>query len=102
MREDDLGPFAAADGLIAKMRQQPAGLMTDLEQDHLLNEACRNLAKMRNLSVGEAAELLAEFNEGNQLAIQCSQQFAVVSAYGRILAVFSRSALRGVVHPESN
>jgi hypothetical protein len=102
MRDEDLAPFAVADGLLAKMSQQPAGLMTDLEQDYLLDEACRNLAKVRNVDVGGAAELLATFNEENQLTIQCSAQFAVVSAYGRILAVFSRSELRGRVHPASN
>lgn len=102
MRDDDLAPFAVADGLIAKMSQQPPGLMTDLEQDYLLDQACRNLDKIRNLDIGEAAELLADFNEENQLTIQCSAQFAVVSAYGRVLAVFSRSELRGRVHPASN
>jgi hypothetical protein len=102
MRDEDLVAFAVADGLIAAMSQQPAGMMTDLEQDYLLDQAYRNLAKIRNLDIGGAAELLADFNEENQLAIQCSSQFAVVSAYGRILAVFSRSELRGRVHPASN
>jgi hypothetical protein len=102
VREDDLAPFAIADGLLAKMAQQPRGRMTDLERDYLLDQGRRSLAKIGDLTLDEATELMADFCEENQLTIQCSDQFAVVTAYGRILAVFARSELRGRVHPGSN
>jgi hypothetical protein len=102
LRDEDLAPFAVAAGLLAKMATQPSGQMTDLEQDYLLDEARRSLAKIGDLTLAEATELLADFYEENQLTIQCSAQFAVVCAYGRVLAVFGRSELRGRVHPASN
>jgi hypothetical protein len=102
VRDDDLAPFAIADGLVAAMSEQPASMMTSLEREYLLAEAARNLAKLGDLTVDEAARLLAEFTEENQLRIQCSEKFALVAAYGRLLVVFGRSELRGRVHPASN
>ena len=102
MRGDDLAPFAVADGLLAKMAQQPRGRMTDTELNYLLDQAGRQLAHAGDLTLDETAQLLSECTEANELTIQCSDKFAVVTAYGRLLVVFARVELRGRCHPESN
>ncbi len=102
MRDDDLAPFAVADGLLARMASAPVTGMTDVEQDYLVEQARQHLARIGDLTPGEAARLLNDFHAENQLTIQASDRLAVVTAYGRLLAIFARCELRGRCHPERN
>jgi hypothetical protein len=101
VRDDDLARFAADDGLLARIQQRPSG-MSDQEREFLLDRAREQLAKAGDLTLEEAGQLLRNFSLENRLTIQCGQQFACVSAYGRLLYVTARSALRGACHPDMN
>jgi hypothetical protein len=47
MKDEDLEVFAVADGLLAKMADQPpAGQVTDTERQWMLDQARDNLAKL--------------------------------------------------------
>jgi hypothetical protein len=101
MREDDLAHFAPADGLLARIRQRPSG-MTEAEREYLLHQASAQLARTVDLEPAEARRLVEPMTADNQTTIQCGQQFACVSAFGRLLVVFARVELRGRCHPDLN
>jgi len=102
LRDEDLAPFAVADGLLAKMAAQEAGRATDEERQWMLDHARENLARVAGISLEAAGrELHAAALQGH-LTEQYSDTFAVVSLKGRILYCMARHALRGCAHPERN
>ena len=102
MRDDDLTPFAIADGLLAKMEQQEPGRATDAERQWMLDKARRALVRVLDVTPEQAGRVLHSAALRGDLTEQYSAQFAVVTLEGRILYVMSRHALRGAVHPEHN
>jgi hypothetical protein len=49
VKQDDLAPFAVADGLLAKMNANPTGA-TDSERQWMLDHARENLARVLGIS----------------------------------------------------
>jgi hypothetical protein len=101
VRDDDLAPFAVADGLLARIAADP-GHMTTAECDYLLIMGARILARAADLSGEEAYRLLHPFTPENRTTIQCNREFACISAFGRLLYVINRHDLAGRCHPERN
>jgi hypothetical protein len=101
MRDEDLAPFAVADGLLAKMAEQPAGMVTDSEREWMLDHARKTLARVLNISEDAAGRELHAALQGH-VTEQYSDTFAMVALQGRILYCMARVALRGAVHPERN
>jgi hypothetical protein len=101
MKEEDLEQFAVADGLLARIAARP-GRMSHAERTYLLDQAARTLARVGDLTVEEAERTLYPFTSENPTTIQCGEQFACVSAWGRLLYVIARSELRGICHPDAN
>jgi hypothetical protein len=101
VRSDDLAPFAVADGLLARVQQRPSG-MTGQERMELLSRAREALATATDVTAEDAGKLLTDCALEGELTIQCGDQFAVVSAWGRLLTVMARVELRGVCHPDAN
>lgn len=103
MRDDDLEVFAVADGLLAKMEDQPpAGQVTDTERQWMLDQARENLARVLNVSPEVAGRELHAAAVRGEVQEQYSAHLAMVSLGGRILYVVSRVGLRGAAHPERN
>jgi hypothetical protein len=101
VRSDDLAPFAVADGLLARIQQRPSG-MTDQERLELLDRAREALAKQADLTPKVAGRLMHQAAAEGEFTIQCGDQFAIVTAWGRLLTVMARVELRGVCHPDAN
>ena len=101
LRDEDLAPFAVADGLLARIAAEPTG-MTEAERDYLLVRGAKMLARVADLSGEEAYRLIHPFTPENQTTIQCGREFACISAFGRLLFVTNRRDLRGACHPERN
>jgi hypothetical protein len=101
VRADELAPFAVADGLLAKMRENPTGA-TDAERQWMLDHARENLARVLSISPDAAGRELHSAARAGNLTEQHSETFAVVSLQGRILYCMARVALRGAAHPERN
>jgi hypothetical protein len=101
MRDEDLEQFAVADGLLARMAAEPSH-MSEAEKDYLLLQGARMLARVADVSGEEAYRLIYPFTEENRTTIQCSREFACISAFGRLLFVVNRRDLRGLCHPERN
>jgi hypothetical protein len=102
MRDEDLAPFAVADGLLAKMAEEPVGLVTDPERQWMLDRAREALARVLGISLDAAGRELHSAARAGNLTEQYSDTFAAVSLQGRILYCMARVALRGAVHPERN
>jgi len=102
MTPDDLAPFAVADGLLAKMAEQPAGKVTSTERQWMLDHAREALARVSGISLDAAGRELHVAAVTGHLTEQYSDTFAVVSLQGRILYCMARVALRGACHPERN
>jgi hypothetical protein len=103
MKDEDLEPFAVADGLLAKMEDQPpAGQVTDTERQWMLDHARKNLARVLNVSLEVAGRELHAAAAQGHLTEQYGAHLAMVSLSGRILYVISRVGLRGAAHPERN
>lgn len=102
MRDEDLAPFAVADGLLAKMASQPPGRVTDDERQWMLDHARENLARVAGISLDAAGRELHSAAVAGNLTEQYSDTFAVVSLQGRILYCMARHALRGCAHPDRN
>jgi hypothetical protein len=102
MKEDDLAPFAVADGLLAKMAEEPAGLVTDSEREWMLDHAREGLARVLGITIDAAGRELHAAAVRGEVTEQYSEAFAVVTLQGRILYCMARVALRGAVHPERN
>jgi hypothetical protein len=102
VRSDDLAPFAIADGLLAKMTAASTWHLTEPEIDYLLGKARDELARAKDCRRDEAAAALSQAYEAGHSAIQAGPEFAIVTLYGRVLAVMARWELRGICHPERN
>ena len=102
LRDDDLAPFAIADGLLAKMTTEATWHLTEPEIDYLLGQACDELAKAKDCDRHEAAAAMKQAYEAGHSAIQAGAEFAIVTMYGRVLKVMSRHTLRGICHPGLN
>ena len=76
--------------------------MTSQERAFLLAHAAEELATAADLTLEEAVRMLVPFTADNRTTIQCGQQFAAVSAWGRLLYLTARPALRGACHPDLN
>jgi hypothetical protein len=98
VKDEDLAPFAVADGLLAKMRSNPTGA-TDTERQWMLDHARENLARVLGISLDAAGRELHSAARAGNLTEQYSETFAVVSLQGRILYCMARVALRGATHP---
>jgi hypothetical protein len=103
MKDEDLEPFAVADGLLSKMGDQPpAGQVTEPERQWMLDQARENLARVLNVSLEDAGRELHKAALDGRVGEQYSAHLAVVTLDARILYVISRVGLRGAAHPERN
>jgi hypothetical protein len=103
MKDEDLEPFAVADGLLAKMEDQPpAGQVTDTERQWMLDQARESLVRVLDVTPEQARRILHNAARDGRLTEQYSATFAVVTLEGHILYCMSRIALRGAAHPERN
>ena len=81
MREDDLAPFAVADGLLERMAADP-GILSDTEVDHLVERARGVLAVVTGETLEMAAAAMETALEGGEFTIQAGNKFAAVTMYG--------------------
>ena len=102
MRDDDLAPFAVADGLLARIAAERPGKLTEAEHRHLLDLARENLARGTGETLEMAGQAMHQAATENEFTLRCSDQFATVVIYGRLLVVLARVELAGRVHPEHN
>jgi hypothetical protein len=102
MRDEDLAPFAVADGLLARIAAERPGKLTEVEHRHLLDVARENLARGTGETLEMAGKAMFKAADEGEFTVQCGEQFAVVTMYGRVLTVYSRSELAGICHPERN
>jgi hypothetical protein len=102
VRDDDLAPFAVADGLLRRIAAERPGKLTDVERQHLLDVARENLARGTGETLEMAGKAMFKACDEGEFTMQCGEQFAVVTMYGRILLVYNRHELAGVCHPERN
>jgi hypothetical protein len=102
VRADDLAPFAVADGLLARMSAERPGKLTDAEHQYLLDRARETLARATGETLEDAGRAIHQAAAEGQFEWRCSDQFAVVTIYGRLLLVLARVELAGIVHPEHN
>jgi hypothetical protein len=102
MRDEDLAPFAIADGLLAKMTAAATWHLTEPEIDYLLGKACDELARAKDCDQHTASKAMKQAYEAGHSAIQAGPEFAIVTMYGRVLYCMNRWQLRGICHPEQN
>lgn len=101
MKDEDLEPFAVAEGLIAKMGE-PSWRLSETEQDYLMERARENLAREAGVTLQVAADAMGQALDEGDFAIQASKEFACVTMYRRLLYVVTRTELIGLCHPERN
>lgn len=102
MKDEDLEPFAIADGLLDRIAAERPGKLTDIEHQHLLDKARETLARATGETLENAGRAMHQAAAEGEFTLQCGDQFAVVTMYGRILTVYARVELAGVCHPEHN
>jgi hypothetical protein len=102
VKEDDLEQFAVADGLLARIAAERPGKLTETEHRHLLDKARETLARGTGETLEMAGKAMFKAADEGEFTLQCSDQFAVVTMYGRVLTVYARVELAGVCHPELN
>jgi hypothetical protein len=102
VKQDDLAPFAVADGLLAKMTATSTWHLTETEIDYLLGQARAAYALAKDCTREEAAAAMSQAFEAGHAAVQAGPQFATVTMYGRVLACMGRWSLRGICHPHLN
>jgi hypothetical protein len=102
MRDEDLEPFAIADGLIAKMAAQESSRATDDERQWMLDHARETLARVAGMTLDDAGRELHRAALRGEITEQYSETFAMIAMQGRILHCMARVALRGCAHPERN
>ena len=102
MRDEDLAPFAVADGLLARMNSERPGKLTESERYYLLDLARENLARATGETLEIAGQAIFQAAEEGDFEVRCSDEFATVGMYGRLLVVLTRVELAGRVHPERN
>jgi hypothetical protein len=91
VRDEDLAPFAVADGLLAKMTEQPAGIVTDTERQYMLDHARENLARVGNMTLEQAGQELHNAALRGDLTEQYTDHLAVVTLQGRISMCWAAS-----------
>ena len=102
MKDEDLEPFAVADGLLARIAAERPGKLTETEHRHLLDKARETLARATGETLENAGRAMHQAAAEGEFTLQCGDQFAVVTIYGRVLTVYARVELAGVCHPELN
>jgi hypothetical protein len=102
VRSDDLVPFAVADGLLARIAAERPGKLTEAEHRHLLDLARENLARGTGETLEMAGKAMFKAADEGEFTLQCGEQFATVTVYGRLLVVYTRVELAGRCHPERN
>jgi hypothetical protein len=102
MKDEDLEPFAIADGLLARMAAERPGKLTEVEHRHLLDKARETLARGTGETLEMAGKAMDQAATEGEFTVQASDQFATVVMYGRLLTVYARVELAGVCHPEHN
>jgi hypothetical protein len=102
VRDEDLEHFAVADGLLARIAAERPGKLTETEHRHLLDKAHETLARGTGETLEMAGKAMHQAAAEGEFTLQCGDQFAVVTMYGRILTVYARVELAGVCHPELN
>jgi hypothetical protein len=102
VRDEDLAPFAVADGLLARIAAERPGKLTDVEHRHLLDLARENLARGSGETLEMAGNAMFKAADEGEFTLQCGEQFATVTIYGRLLVVYTRVELAGRCHPERN
>jgi hypothetical protein len=102
VRDEDLAPFAIADGLLAKMATDPPGQLTDAERMYLLDRSRENLAKATGETLENAGRAMHQAADEGEFTLQAGNEFACVTIYGRLLYVVTRWELRGACHPGTN
>jgi hypothetical protein len=68
----------------------------------LLDLARENLARGTGETLEMAGRAMEEALDEGEFTLQCGEQFATVTIYGRILVVYTRVELAGRCHPERN
>gem|GEM_PF-5080106 len=91
----------AGDGLLAKMTAEATWHLTEPEMDYLLDRARDNRARGTEHTLIEVAAAMRQAFEAGHLTIQAGPEFAIVTMYGRVLAVMRRHDLRGLCHPSA-
>jgi hypothetical protein len=102
MNDDDLAPFAVADGLLARITAERPGKLTETEHRHLLDVARENLARGTGETLVMAGKAMMKAADEGEFILECGQRFATVVMYGRVLVVYTRTDLAGLCHPERN
>jgi hypothetical protein len=102
MNDDDLAPFAVADGLLARITAERPGKLTETEHRHLLDVARENLARGTGETLVMAGKAMMKAADEGEFTLECGQRFATVVMYGRVLVVYTRTDLAGLCHPERN
>jgi hypothetical protein len=102
VREEDLAPFAVADGLLARIASERPGKLTETEHQHLVDVARENLARGTGETLEMAGKAIFKAAAEGQFTLRCGQQFAAVTMYGCLLVVYTRVELAGRCHPERN
>lgn len=102
LRDEDLAPFAVADGLLARIASERPGKLTEVEHRHLLDVARENLARGTGETLEMAGKAMFKAADSGEFTVQCGERFAVVAIYGCVLAVYTRVELASICHPERN
>jgi hypothetical protein len=102
LRDEDLAPFAVADGIRARIAAERAGKLTEVEHRYLLDRAREVLAKATGETLENAGRLMFQACDEGEFTLQAGNEFAIVTIYGRILWCMSRWELAGACHPERN
>ena len=102
LNHDDLAPFAVADGLLARIAAERPGKLTDAEHQYLLNLARETLARATGETLENAGRAMWQACDEGDFELRCSDKFATVIIYNRLLVVLARVGLAGRVHPEHN
>jgi hypothetical protein len=101
MRDEDLAPFAVADGLLPHVPDRDGGL-TDAERQYLCDRARENLATGTGETLENAGRALLDGANAGEVEVRAGREFATVIAWGRLLVVYARAELRGICHPSAN
>jgi len=100
LRDEDLAPFAMADGLEARLAAEREGKLTSEEHRYMLDRAREQLAKATGETLESAGRLMFQAANEGEFELRAGNEFAVVTIYGRLLYVMTRWELAGACHPE--
>jgi hypothetical protein len=82
VKQDDLAPFAVAEGLLARIAAERPGKLTEVEHRHLLDMARENLARETGETLEMAGKAIFRAADEGEFTLQCGDQFATVTVYG--------------------